>query len=409
MAVSGADVEQPGFSNTVQDIVLLHSLGVRLLIVHGAKPQISAHLQNNGVAQRHVNGLRITNQQALPYVTAGVARVRAVIESLLTAGLSRPGQRGHGMRVVGGNFVRAKPIGVQHGVDYEYTGEVRNIDTQGLRQQLDLSNIVLLSPLAYSPSGETFNLGALELAARVAAAIHADKLILLARQADMVMQENQLVREVSAATARELLQSDATKPGAKKLLAQAVFACENDVARCHIISSEENGALLQELFSRTGSGTLVSQQSFEVVRQATIDDINGIIELIAPLEAEGTLVKRSRDKLEDEINRFTVVEREGTIIGCAALYPYPANHTGEIACVVTHADYRGARRGEKLLATLYSLAHRQQLKTLFVLTTRAAHWFQEQGFQPDKVTALPLERQSLYNLQRNSKVFIKNL
>lgn len=409
LAISGAAVAQANFANIAQDIVLLHSLGVRLLIVHGAKSQISAQLQRSGIEARYVEGLRVTEQQALPHVIASVGQVRAEIEALLSAGVAQPRHPGNGVRVVGGNFVTAKPIGVQHGVDFEHTGEVRKIDAVGLQEQLAQNNIVLLSPLAYSPSGETFNLGAQELAAKVAVAVAADKLILFAEQAEMLVRQQQLVREIDLNAAKKLLQADNTDAGLHNLLAQSVYACEHQVARSHIISYEENGALLQELFSRAGSGTLVSQQSFESTRQASIDDINGIIELIAPLEAAGTLVKRSREKLEDEIERFTVIEREDAIIGCAALYPYPASQAGEVACVVTHADYRGAQRGEKLLAHLFTVAKQQQLKTLFVLTTKAAHWFQEQGFKSNGIDALPPERQSLYNLQRNSRVFSKQV
>lgn len=409
LAIGGAAVAHANFANIAQDVVLLQSLGVRLLIVHGAQPQISAQLQRNGIEARDVDGLRVTDQRVLPHVIAGVGQVRAHIEALLSAGVAQPSQRGYGVRVVGGNFVTAKPIGVQHGVDFEHTGDVRKIDAGGLHAQLAQNNIVLVSPLAYSPSGETFNLGAGELAARVAVAVGADKLILFTPQAGMLTRQAQLVRELDLTSAQQALQADDTNDDLKKILGRAVYACERRVARSHIICYEGNGALLQELFSRAGSGTLISQQSFETIRQAGIDDINGIIDLIAPLEADGTLVKRSREKLEHEIDRFTVIEREDSIIACAALYPYPTNHAGEVACVVTHADYRGEQRGEKLLAHLCTLAQQQQLTTLFVLTTKAAHWFQEQGFEPNGIDALPPERQSLYNLQRNSKVFAKHL
>ncbi|MGI9288038.1 MAG: amino-acid N-acetyltransferase, partial [Pseudomonadales bacterium] len=248
-----------------------------------------------------------------------------------------------------------------------------------------------------------------ELAAKAAVAVGADKLILFAQQAEMLVRQEQLVRELDLGAAKQVLQENSSDRGVQNVLAQAVYACEHKVARSHVISCEENGALVQELFSRAGSGTLVSQQSFETTRQASIDDINGIIELIEPLEADGTLVKRSREKLEDEIDRFTVVEREDAIIACAALYPYPDMKAGEIACVVTHADYRGEQRGEKLLAHLCTLARQRQLTTLFVLTTKAAHWFQEHGFEPNGIDALPPKRQSLYNLQRSSKVFVKQV
>jgi amino-acid N-acetyltransferase len=195
----------------------------------------------------------------------------------------------------------------------------------------------------------------------------------------------------------------------QRLLGTARQACTAGINRCQIISYAEDCALLEELFTHDGSGTLVGNNDFEQARRATIDDVGGILELIEPLEQEGVLVKRSRELLETEIGHFRVLERDSRIIASAALYPFPADGSGELACIVTHPDYRGADRGERLLQELEQDALGCGLTRVFILTTQTAHWFLEQGFVEASLDDLPAERQSLYNLQRNSKVFIKNL
>ena len=157
------------------------------------------------------------------------------------------------------------------------------------------------------------------------------------------------------------------------------------------------------------TGTMISKESYEQVRPATIEDVGGIIEVIAPLEERGVLVRRSRELLEAEIEQFSVVERDSVIIGCAALYPFSEEAVAELACVAISDEYRGGNRGELLLEHMEDRAKEQGLKQLFVLTTRTAHWFQERGFAEQPLDSLPGQRKTLYNFQRNSKVFFKQL
>jgi amino-acid N-acetyltransferase len=169
-----------------------------------------------------------------------------------------------------------------------------------------------------------------------------------------------------------------------------VKACRSGVRRCHLISYQEDGALLQELFSRDGIGTQIVMESAEQIRRATINDIGGILELISPLEQQGILV-RSREQLEMEIDKFTIIQRDNTTIACAALYPFPEEKIGEMACVAVHPDYRSSSRGEVLLNALPQ-AKQMGLSKLFVLTTRSIHWFQERGFTPVDIDLLPERR-----------------
>lgn len=399
----GEAIAHPNFANIIHDIALLNSLGVKLVLVHGARPQIEERIALRQVKSRIDNDLRITDTETLECVKDAAGSLRAHIEALLTMGLANSPMHGSQIQVCSGNFVIAKPIGIQQGVDFEHTGSVRRIDTDSIGRQLNDNAVVLLSPMGYSPTGEVFNLSAEDVATQTAIALNADKLIVFSEQDGLLNSQGELLRNTEISTVKKLL-NDCSDNNFKQLMRAIINSGENGVSRCHCVSYQDDGALLQELFSRDGAGTLVAQDHYEQLRTATIDDVGGIIELIQPLETEGILVKRSRELLETEIEQFTVIERDGMIIACAALYPYPEQHSGEVACVATHPDYRGGERGERLLSALKAEARHQQLTLLFVLTTVTSHWFQEQGFSESSPQQLPESKQQLYNYQRNSKI-----
>ena len=408
LMISGEAVAHDNFANIIHDIALLNSLGVKLIVVHGARPQIEERCQLRGVTSRFNNNIRVTDATTLECVKDAAGSLRAHIEALLTMGLANSPMHGSQIRVCSGNVVIAKPIGVRDGVDFEHTGIVRKIDHQSIQKQLDDGAIVLISPMGYSTTGEVFNLALEEVATQTAISMQADKLVVFSKGEGIFDKQGELIHNCEVSTIKNLL-ANCDDADTKKILQAIVASGENGVNRCQCVSYAEDGALLEELFTRDGTGTLVSQDHYEQLRTATIDDVGGILELIEPLEAEGTLVKRSRELLETEIEWFTVIERDGMIVACAALYPYPDSESGEIACVATHPDYRGEDRGERLLRALEERAIKQQLKSVFVLTTQTAHWFLEQGFVEGNQTQLPPKKQQLYNLQRNSKVFAKTL
>lgn len=415
--LGGDAIAEGHLPGIVHDIALLNSLGVRLVLVHGARPQINERLQEAGIETQLHHDQRVTDSKALRCVIEAAARVRTEIEAQLSMGLVNTPMHGARIRVSGGNFVTARPMGVLDGIDMCNTGELRRVDHEGIRRQLDLNNIVLLSNLGFSPTGEIFNLACEEVAAGVAVALKADKLILFGRQEGIRDSSGELRSELLAATAKRLVQlymsrvEDPSEPWSEtaSLLEAAVAAVEDGVPRCHLVSHEQDGALLIELFTRDGTGTMVSHESYEQVRPACIEDVGGIIELIEPLEEKGILVRRSREKLEAEIDRFSLVVRDAAIIGCAALYPFPEEKTGELACVAISGSYRGGQRGDLLLDSIEEQAREMGLESLFVLTTRTAHWFIERGFRPASPDSLPQQKKELYNYRRNSKVFIKPL
>ncbi|MEW6313867.1 MAG: amino-acid N-acetyltransferase [Pseudomonadota bacterium] len=410
IAFGGEVVADGKFTALTHDLNLLASLGVRLVLVHGARPQVEEMLSARGAQDRYIDNLRITDDLALQCVKEANGRLRVEIEAQLSMGLPNSPMAGADIRVASGNFVTAKPIGVVHGVDLLHTGAVRKINAAAIRNRLDDGEIVLLSPLGYSPTGEIFNLTLEDVATSAATALAADKLVFLMNEAGVVDAEGELQRELNPVQAEALLaQNDRLTPDSRVYLPCALRACRHGVGRAHLISRHDDGALLMELFTHTGVGTMVTKDALENLRQAKIDDVGGILALLEPLEADGTLVRRSRELLEMEISRFAVLERDHVIVGCAALYPFPSENAGELACLAVHPEYRNAGSGERLLHYIEARAREHGCKRLFVLTTRTAHWFVERGFQETDVAALPREKQVLYNFQRRSKIFVKGL
>ncbi|WNB77561.1 amino-acid N-acetyltransferase [Methylomonas koyamae] len=406
----GNAVGEADFDNLIHDFALLKSLGVRLVLVYGIRAQIDEQLAEHGDTPKFHHHLRITDATTLQYVKQAAGLVRVEIEALLSMGVSGSPMAGAQIRVASGNFVTAKPLGVLDGIDYCYTGTVRKIDAQAIHQQLDQNNVVLISPVGYSPSGEVFNLSAEEVATEVAIALQAEKLILLTEQSCIDPASGAALLQLTTEQAAELLNKTPAIPDAvARSLAAAMQSCRQGVQRAHLINRHVDGALLLELFTRDGIGTLVSSTAFETIRPATLDDIGGIMELIKPLEAQGILVKRSREKLEMEIGDYIVIERDGLIIGCTAFHVMADAGSAELACLAVHNDYRNGGRGDSLLNYLVSQARTRSIRRLFVRTTQTLHWFVERGFTPCSVEDLPAPMQSAYNYQRNSKLLYKDV
>lgn len=417
LMLGGEAIADPNFENIVHDIALLASLDVRLVIVFGARPQIDAAFEQAGLSSqyqplgRHL--LRITNDEGMALVRRVVGDLRIQIEALLSTGL--PGSPMHASRITatGGNWVTAKPLGVIDGVDFCHTGEVRRIDAVALRRQLDSGAIPLLGPIGYSPSGEVFNLAYEEVAAAVAGTLRADKLIALDEEPGVLDTQGAVISEMTPRQLEALIQQRRQEARDHDELLRQLTAMHEasraGVRRCHLVSHAIDGALLQELFTREGAGTQITEHSYEQLRSAHRDDVSGIIELTRPLAEAGVLVERSRELIEREIERFCVIELDGLVIGCAALYPYPEEQAAEIACVVTHPEYQGADRAEKLVRHLEKTARRDGYQRTFVLTTRTSHWFVEQGYTPTTLESLPAARRSLWTPQRGSKVLTKAL
>jgi len=410
IACGGEVVADGRFVALSHDLNLLAALGARIVLAFGTRSQIDGLLKERRHKTLYRDGVRITDAAALKCVREAVGAVRSEIEASLSTGLPNSPMAGADIRVASGNFVTAKPLGILDGTDMLHTGEVRKVDAVGIRAALDGGSIVLLPPLGYSATGETFNLTVENVAARAAIALKADKLLFLVDTVGVERARGGLIRELPVDEGERLLRrSRKVAEDIHLFLPHALEACRAGVRRVHLINRHLDGALLLELFTREGVGTMVVRHSLDHLRDATIDDVGGVLALISPLEEEGTLVKRGRELLEIEIERFSVVEHDGMIVGCAALYPYPDAKAAELACLAVDPNYRDSGHGADLLNVIEGKAHARGIERLFVLTTRAAHWFIERGFSEASVDALPADKRALYNWQRRSKVLIKAL
>ena len=414
IAFGGEVLESEAAQSLIHDIALLDSMGIHLVLVHGARPQIDAEMQARKLTPRFHNGLRITDGETLECVKRAMGVTRIEIEALLSQGLPNTPMAGGFLRVTGGNFITAKPVGVVDGVDFQFTGAVRKVIAEEIRADLDQENVVLITPIGASPTGEIFNLAWEDVAEAVAVAIEADKLIFLCDAPGLVDKNGQLLDALTAADVERLLgkktaQSVAQSAEVTRVLPGALRACRAGVGRVHFLDRRSDGAMLMEFFTREGIGTVLTSAPLAVLRDATHEDVGAILAVIAPLEADGTLVRRGRERLEMEITRFSVIEHDGVIVGCAALYPFSGDKAAELACLAVMHDYQRAGYGDQLRRHVEARAKKLKLKKLFVLTTRAAHWFVERGFSEATVDALPAAKRELYNYQRRSKVFAKTL
>jgi amino-acid N-acetyltransferase len=395
-----------------QDLNLLESLGIRLVLVHGARPQIDAEMHRRGLEAKFHKGLRITDAAALECVKSAMGVTRFEIEALLSQGLPNTPMAGAWIRITGGNFITAQPVGVVDGVDYQYTGAIRKVNADEIRADLDQENVVLITPIGTSPSGEIFNLAWEEVAEAVSVAIAADKLIFLADAAGVCDKRGALIDALTADEAEKLIASRVRQASeVERVLPAALRACRAGVGRVHFLDRQADGAMLMEFFTRNGVGTVMTRAPLARLREATVDDVGALLALIAPLEADGTLVKRGRERIEMEVTRFSLLEHDGIVVGCAALYPFTGkdDRAAELACLAVMPEYRRGGYGDQLRKHVEARARKLKLKRLFVLTTRTAHWFIERGFVEAGVEALPAQKRELYNYQRRSKVFIKTL
>lgn len=410
IAFGGEVVADESFLGIVHDLNLLHSLGIRLVVVHGMRPQIEAILAQQHLPSRYHKGLRVTDTETMDCVLEAAGQVRSRIEAMLSLGMANSPMAGAYNRVSSGNYITAKPMGVVDGVDMQLTGEVRRIDTEAVQQRLDDGDIVLISPLGYSPTGELFNLALEEVAMQVSVRLNAQKLVFLIDNDGVRNGRKRLLTDLSTRDAETLLAKDRhLAEDVRHYLPCAVRACDNGVARAHFLSRHMDGALLLEFFTRDGVGTMLSSAPLAHLRNATIDDVQGLLQIIGPLEEQGVLVRRSRERLEAEIERFVVAEYDNQIIGCAALYAFPEERVGELAALAVHPDFRREGYGEALMQEIETRARKHRLTALYVLTTRTAGWFLERGFRPVAVSDLPKEKRALYNYQRNSQVYRKAL
>ena len=419
VGLTGEAIAAGKLHSIAQDLAMIKAMGVKIVLVHGFRPQVNEQLAAKGHAGKYSHGIRITDSVALDCAQEAAGQLRFEIEAAFSQGLPNTPMAGSTVRVISGNFVTSRPVGIVDGVDFEHSGLVRKVDVAGIQRALDMDALVLLSPFGFSPTGEAFNLSMEEVATSVAIALKADKLLFLSEVPGIRTdpeapegEDNPIDTELPLAQAKQLL---ARVPPSQRptdtafYLQHCVKACQGGVERSHIIPFAVDGALLLEIYVHDGIGTMIVDEKLEELREATADDVGGILQLIEPFEKDGTLVKRDRTEIERDIATYTIIEHDGVIFGCAALYPYPEKRTGEMAAVTVSPQSQGTGDGEKLLKRIEQRARNLGLESIFVLTTRTMHWFIKRGFVVVDPEWLPEARKRKYNWDRRSQVLVKKL
>ena len=419
VGIAGEAIAAGKLQHLAQDLAMIQSMGVKIVLVHGFRPQVNEQLQAKGHAPRFSHGLRITDEVALDCAQEAAGQLRYEIEAAFSQGLPNTPMAGSTVRVISGNFLTARPVGILDGVDFQHSGLVRKVDTAGIMRTLDMGAMVLLSPFGFSPTGEAFNLTMEEVATSVAIALQADKLIFLtevagirSRPTEPEGEDNPVDTELPLAQAELLL---AALPAANQptdtgfYLQHCVKACKSGVERSHIIPFAVDGAILLEVYVHDGIGTMVVDEKLESLREATVEDVGGILQLIEPFEKDGTLVTRSRTEIERDVGNYTVIEHDGVIFACAALYAYPEGRTAEMAALTVSPQVQGQGDGERVLKRIEHRARAAGLDSIFVLTTRTTHWFLKRGFVLVDPDWLPEARKRKYNWDRKSQVLLKKL
>ena len=416
VGLCGEAIAAGKLSAFVQDLAILHAMGIRVVLVHGFRPHVTAQLRAKGLPERFSRGMRITDAPALDAAQEAAGQLRFEIEAAFSQGLPNTPMANATVRVISGNFLTARPVGIVDGVDFGHSGLVRKVDAPAMRRAIETGAVVLLSPFGFSPTGEAFNLTMEDVATSTAIALQADKLLFLT-EIDGIHEvpddlDSPIDTELSLAEAQRLLaaQPEPTKPTEVAFyLRHCVRACREGVERTHILPFATDGALLQEVYTHDGIGTMVVDEKLESLREATPDDVGGILQLIEPLEREGTLARRERTEIERDIANFTVIEHDGVIFACAALYPYTEERTGEMAALTVAPKSQGQGDGERILKRIEQRARAIQLRSIFVLTTRTMHWFLKRGFIVVDPDWLPEARKRKYNWDRRSQVLVKHL
>ncbi len=416
VALAGEAIAAGKLNHIVQDLSILHAMGLKLVLVHGFRPQVNEQLAAKGYVSLYHDGVRITDGAALDAAQEAAGQLRFEIEAAFSQGLPNTPMANSTVRVVSGNFLTARPVGIVDGIDFSHSGLVRRVDHQAIRRFIESGALVLLSPFGFSPTGEAFNLTMEDVATATAIALQADKLVFITEVPGIYENpadpESPIDTELVLADAKRLV---AALPAPKKptdtafYLRHCIKACEGGVERSHILPFALDGSLLLEVFQHDGVGTMVIDEKLESLREATSDDVGGVLQLIEPFERDGTLVRRERTEIERDIACYTLIEHDGIIFGCAALYPYPEARTAEMAALTVSPLSQGQGDGERLLKRVEQRARHLGLDTIFVLTTRTMHWFIKRGFAPVDPDWLPEARKKKYNWDRRSQVLVKKL
>jgi amino-acid N-acetyltransferase len=413
IGISGHVFNDGQFENIAKDINLLHSLNIKVILVYGARPQVEAILVKNKIPIRLVQNMRVTSKSALSHIIEVNGAMRVKIEATLST--IKPFTEG--MQLSSGNFLTAMPAGVIDGIDMEATGRVRNIDINAIENKLNHHEIVIVSPIGYSPIGQIFNLSYEQTAANIAAAIGADKLIYYVDANGILNERGELIPELTSEKAHKLIShiEEKTSPEAAQnlsyddfnILKSSLFAIKNKIKKVHLINRHIDGSLIEELFTEKGSGTIFTEFALENFRKATEGDIKDIYRILSLFEKKKILVKRDLPQIKNSIEHFYILEHDKKFVGCVSLNPYKEGL--ELASFAIDKNYQKLGFGKKLLKFCELEALKLKYNEVFILTTQSEHWFAENGFREKSKDLMPALRKKTYQSKRNSKYLTKKL
>lgn len=399
-------MDHPQLPQLISDLALLHENGIHIIIVPGARKQIDQILDAHNVDTNDCRGVRLSSAEAIPFIKMAAFDVCNRIMTLLSA---------RGKNALIGNWVKARSLGVIDGVDYQFTGAVGKVQTDSIAKALNEGYIPIFPCIGWNDTGDAYNISSDELAGSLSISLKSRKLFFIQsktafQQADLKIpsglsrEEGGRISKLTVEKASILLQQNPEMQDIS-VLSHALKAAESGVDRVHIVNGTIEGVILKEIFSNLGIGSMVFANIYEKIRSMQLEDIPGVLSLMAPLIDKGLLVSRSRRELEEKSKDYVVYAVDDILHGTAALHLYE-NDQAEIAGLAVDSQYIKLQIGQKLVRFLIEKAEKEGLKKVFVLTTQAYDWFLKLGFKPGSVEDLPASKQKNYNRDRNSRILI---
>jgi amino-acid N-acetyltransferase len=401
----------PHFPQLLKDMAMLRATGIEIILIPGAKGWIDAVLKEYDIESEYVDGVRIATQDSIPFIRMAAFDVANRLMTQLTAFQAN---------AVIGNFIRARGMGVIDGVDFQNSGHIEKILTEPLQQILNQGMIPIFPCIGWNAAGKPYNLSSDEIAMAVAEALQAEKLFFVtdtdgfmetrfALPPGLVKNSDGRVARLSLEEAQEVLNLNAgnTDPDLK-YLAMSLAACHKGTERAHIVDGRMEGAILREIFSNLGVGTMVYGEEYESIRPMKADDLGDVMRLMQPLIAEGILIQRTEDDLLARQSDFVVYSIDDVVHACGALHDYGEGQA-EIAAIATNPVYSHLSMGRKILSYLIEKAAKMGMSRVFVLTTRTLDWFERVGFVETNLESLPARRRLTYNHARKSRIFALDL
>ncbi len=399
--IDGDVIASKNFGNILLDLAVLRSLNIKVVLVHGAARQIGELAQARGVKASNTDGTGVTDDATLALsIQAAIQITNDIMQGLTTVDL----------RAAYANVIIAHPFGIRGGVDYLQTGKVERVDTHALQLFLDQEIIPIIPPIGFDGEGKTFRVNSDSIAFEVAEALRATKIIYL-MAGEGLCQKGEVIRQLSIDETEEILKKRKLPPNLASKLDFGARACRSSISRVHLLNGLLNEALLSEVFSHDGIGTMIYSNEYQQIRRVYKKDVRGVMALIRESVHNEELIRRTRTDIIASLDDYWVMEIDRTFVGCVALHCYPEQCKGELACLYVSKAFGDQGFGQKLMAFVERLAREKGLKKVFALSTQAFSFFQQKGgYKEVAPRELPPARLEKYKASgRHSKVLMKSV